>query len=140
MSRSRRASSCSWVRPGFRSSCSPMSSSGSPVIFAESDRTKGPEMPKWVKSISPSSEKSFFLPRLAVRVTFFNVRPDSKEIAEAIGLANSPEFRAKAASVVNPYGDGCTTEKIVKVIKDKFANGGFELKKKFFDVEFSYKK
>lgn len=69
-----------------------------------------------------------------------NVRPDSKEIAEAIDLANSPEFRAKAASVVNPYGDGNTTDKIVKIIKDKFANGGFELKKKFFDVEFSYKK
>ena len=72
--------------------------------------------------------------------SIINVRPDSKEIAEAIDLANLPEFRAQAAGVVNPYGDGCTTEKIVKIIKDKFANSGFELKKKFFDVEFSYKK
>ena len=69
--------------------------------------------------------------------SIINVRPDSKEIAEAIDLANLPGFRAKAASVVNPYGDGGTTDKIVKIIKDKFANGRFELKKKFFDVEFN---
>lgn len=65
-----------------------------------------------------------------------NVKPDSKEISEAIYRANSPEFRAQAAIVVNPYGDGGTTEKIVRIIKDKFEDGGFELKKKFFDVEF----
>lgn len=69
--------------------------------------------------------------------SIINVRPDSKEIAEAIDLANLPGFRAKAAGVVNPYGDGVTTDKIVKIIKDKFASGGFELKKKFFDVEFN---
>lgn len=65
-----------------------------------------------------------------------NCRPDYKEISAAINLANSPAFREKAAHTVNPYGSGNTTEKIINVIKDKFANGGFELKKKFYDVEF----
>ena len=64
-----------------------------------------------------------------------NCQPDCIEISAAINLANSPAFREKAANVVNPYGSGDTTEKIVEVIKDKFANGGFELKKKFYDVE-----
>lgn len=67
-----------------------------------------------------------------------NCRPDCEEISAAIDLANSPVFRKKAAHAVNPYGGGDTTEEIVKVIKNKFANGGFELKKKFYDVEFDY--
>lgn len=65
-----------------------------------------------------------------------NCNPDSEEIAEAIALASSPSFRDKASRTVNPYGSGDTTEKIVRAIKEKFENGGFELKKKFYDVEF----
>lgn len=66
-----------------------------------------------------------------------NCAPSCEDISAAIDKALSPAFQCKAAHAVNPYGDGYTTEKIVKVIKDKFQHNGFDLKKKFFDVEFS---
>ena len=54
-SRRRRASSCSRVRPGFRSMerRAPLAGSGRWQLASSA---RGPEIPKWVKSISPSSE------------------------------------------------------------------------------------
>ena len=77
-SRSSRASSVCASSAGFRSMDSRTAdrSSGSRL---ESVSTSGPEMPKWVNSISPSSEYSFFsfFPPLtqAVSVTFFSESP-----------------------------------------------------------------
>lgn len=67
-----------------------------------------------------------------------NCAPNCEDISAAMETAASPSFRDKAAHVANPYGDGHTTEKIINIIKNKFKCGGFELKKKFFDVEFMY--
>jgi UDP-hydrolysing UDP-N-acetyl-D-glucosamine 2-epimerase len=42
----------------------------------------------------------------------------SADIATALQLALSDSFRAKAADVVNPYGDGRTSEKVLAVLRD----------------------
>lgn len=65
-----------------------------------------------------------------------NCEPLEAEVKQAIELAGSVEFRDKLVNVVNPYGDGNTSEKIVKTLKDKLLNGTVDLKKKFYDISF----
>jgi GDP/UDP-N,N'-diacetylbacillosamine 2-epimerase (hydrolysing) len=57
------------------------------------------------------------------------------EIEQALQLARSNAFRARARNTVNPYGDGNTSGKIVKIISDFLLNGKINLKKKFYDCE-----
>ncbi len=42
--------------------------------------------------------------------------PDSNSILDAIRMARSRDFRESLAGMVNPYGDGFASEKIVKVL------------------------
>lgn len=50
-------------------------------------------------------------------------------------MALSEEFRTKARRVSNPYGDGNTSEKVVRIIKDFLVSGKIDLKKKFYDLQ-----
>jgi|SRR6476661_10221737 len=45
-------------------------------------------------------------------------RPERREIANAIVTAMSDDFRASLANLLNPYGDGHSAEKIVRVLTE----------------------
>lgn len=65
-----------------------------------------------------------------------NCRPERKDILRALETACSPDFRARAARAVNPYGDGNTSERICAILRQTLQSGGIDLKKKFYDVPF----
>ena len=56
------------------------------------------------------------------------------EIEESINLAISKEHREKAKKTINPYGSGDTSTEILNIIKGTIEKG-FDLKKKFYDLE-----
>lgn len=61
--------------------------------------------------------------------------PIADEITKAINKAMSPEFKAITASVQNPFGDGNTSEKIMRKIKDFLSSDNKDIKKEFYDLE-----
>ena len=61
--------------------------------------------------------------------------PTQASIEKAVEKALSPEFRKIAAKAINPYGDGKTSMKIVKIIKE-FLSKPIDLKKRFYDIPF----
>ena len=61
--------------------------------------------------------------------------PTQSDIEKAVNKALSFEFRKLAAKTTNPYGDGKTSKKIIKIIKKVFAKP-INLKKKFYDIPF----
>lgn len=63
-----------------------------------------------------------------------NCRPERADILRALELAGSPDFRRLAAKTVNPYGDGNTSGKICRIIKDTLRSGKIDLKKNFYDI------
>lgn len=63
-----------------------------------------------------------------------NCRPEKEDILRALEKACSQEFRRVAADAVNPYGDGNTSGKIRRIIKDTLRSGKIDLKKKFYDI------
>lgn len=65
-----------------------------------------------------------------------NCLPAKGDILRALDLAQSKEFRAKAAAVANPYGDGKTSERICAIIKNILSAGVPNLKKAFYDIPF----
>ena len=62
--------------------------------------------------------------------------PTQTDIEKAVEKALSLEFRKIAAKTLNPYGDGKTSMKIVKIIKKIFSKP-VDLKKKFYDIALS---
>ncbi|MCR4639505.1 UDP-N-acetylglucosamine 2-epimerase [Ruminococcus sp.] len=62
--------------------------------------------------------------------TIINCEPDCKDIVEAIHNAESMEHTSTLM-----YGDGNTSEKIVKIIKDVLMNDKVNLKKRFYDIK-----
>lgn len=58
-----------------------------------------------------------------------------KEIKIAIDNAMTEEFKRKALKTINPYGNGKTSDGIIKEIK-KFLANNHGVVKKFYDVEF----
>jgi GDP/UDP-N,N'-diacetylbacillosamine 2-epimerase (hydrolysing) len=64
-----------------------------------------------------------------------NCAPVASEIDQAIKMAVADEFKQKAKNIVNPYGDGKTSGKIVAKIKEFLLNDRINLKKKFYDCE-----
>jgi GDP/UDP-N,N'-diacetylbacillosamine 2-epimerase (hydrolysing) len=58
--------------------------------------------------------------------------PTKKSIKMAIEVLYSQDFQNILPSVVNPYGEGNATEKIIEVLKNK--NIPKELKKEFYDL------
>ncbi len=62
--------------------------------------------------------------------------PDADSIHEAIKKSLTKEFRDKAEKAENPYGDGNTSDKIIRIIRDYLVNHKIDIKKKFYDIEF----
>ncbi len=59
-----------------------------------------------------------------------NCKPQEKEIEKA--LKKALKFNKK---VINPYGNGKTSDKMVKIIKNSFYGKDIDLKKKFYDLK-----
>lgn len=62
--------------------------------------------------------------------------PAQEEIILTMRQALTPAFQQTAKTVQCPFGDGHASERICRVIKDTLAEGGIDLKKTFYDVEF----
>lgn len=62
--------------------------------------------------------------------------PEREDIRRAISLALTDSFRSRISQVKNPYGDGDTSKKIVSILEERFT-GTIDLKKTFFDIDFS---
>ncbi|GAB4264457.1 UDP-N-acetylglucosamine 2-epimerase [Thermincola ferriacetica] len=61
--------------------------------------------------------------------------PQAEKIIEAMEKAFSPEFAAFCREVRNPYGEGNSAARIVKILKDSLESVT-GLKKKFYDIDF----
>jgi GDP/UDP-N,N'-diacetylbacillosamine 2-epimerase (hydrolysing) len=66
-----------------------------------------------------------------------NCQPEVNAIAGAVVLAGSQEFKRLAENTVNPYGDGNTSEKIIEVIKEFITGEKVNLKKQFYNIDFT---
>lgn len=62
-----------------------------------------------------------------------NCDPVQTKITAAIEIALSDDYRKRLLDVVNPYGNGQTSDKVVKVILDFLLNEKLEVQKKFYD-------
>lgn len=67
-----------------------------------------------------------------------NCNPNSNEIIEAIHLARSNTFADSIRDLVNPYGDGDTSDKIVSILKDRLIDNKINIKKHFFDIDINF--
>lgn len=65
-----------------------------------------------------------------------NCEPIEQEVDDAMIFAASEEFKNKISTVVNPYGDGNTSQRIVQILKEKLLDNTIDLKKKFYDISF----
>ncbi|CEG56245.1 UDP-N-acetylglucosamine 2-epimerase [Legionella fallonii] len=59
---------------------------------------------------------------------------DYNEIKKAISKAVSVDFKAQCKNVINPYGDGWVSERIIPVLKTH----RLSVAKRFYDLDFSY--
>lgn len=66
--------------------------------------------------------------------TIINSKPEENEIYDAIQLGLSTHFKERLNDILNPYGEGSVTEKIIHIIKDTL-NSEVVLKKVFYDLE-----
>jgi GDP/UDP-N,N'-diacetylbacillosamine 2-epimerase (hydrolysing) len=62
-----------------------------------------------------------------------NCMPETTSIIEAIEHALQKDVQIKARKVVNPYGDGQTSKKVVNTIKEFLLGDKVDLKKSFYD-------
>lgn len=65
--------------------------------------------------------------------SIINCMPKRQEIRAAIDYLYSESFQTKLTQVVNPYGEGGSSEKIIQVLKTTSLDG--LLKKHFFDIK-----
>lgn len=68
--------------------------------------------------------------------SIINCRPVKKEILSAIDKAMSYNFNNRLKDLRSPYGDGNTSEQIIEITKEYLLNEKFELKKKFYNINF----
>lgn len=64
-----------------------------------------------------------------------NCDPTQQSIYHALELALSTNFVEEAKKTINPYGNGDTSNRAIKIIKDYVMNNKIDLKKKFYDCE-----
>lgn len=69
--------------------------------------------------------------------SILNCEPVCGEIKEAMRKAAAEEFKAIVKKQTTPYGDGSTSYQIADRIKEELLHKKIDLKKKFYDVEFS---
>jgi len=65
--------------------------------------------------------------------------PVYDEIISAMERAQTPEFQAVARQAKNPFGDGNTSGRILKILKDFLSRGNINPKEKFYDIPFEVK-
>lgn len=65
--------------------------------------------------------------------SIINCEPIENKILESIEKARSKEFVSSLKNIINPYGDGNTSNKIIEEIKN-FFNKSLDLKKPFYDI------
>lgn len=65
-----------------------------------------------------------------------NCITEAKSIEKAITRALSKEFREIALITINPYGDGNTSDKIIKILKSQLLEQEIDLMKTFYNIEF----
>lgn len=63
-----------------------------------------------------------------------NCLPKTKEIDMAIKIASSQSFKQKVKNIVNPYGDGKSSDKVVEILKKFLLGKHIKLKKVFYDI------
>ena len=68
--------------------------------------------------------------------TVIDCEPNCTSIKKAMQYALSEKMQTKVVIAKNPYGDGFTSDKIVRVICDELLNQQIQLKKKFYDIDF----
>lgn len=68
-------------------------------------------------------------------INVIDCAPVKSDILNALHVAFSNEFSRKCRSLKNPYGDGKTAKRIVKILTKKFTNN-INLKKRFYNIEF----
>ena len=61
--------------------------------------------------------------------------PKKDAIIAAIRKVNTTEFRKMLKIVENPFGDGNTSDKMIRILKQKIGNT-FDVKKDFYDISF----
>ncbi|SHL49785.1 GDP/UDP-N,N'-diacetylbacillosamine 2-epimerase (hydrolysing) [Anaerocolumna jejuensis DSM 15929] len=66
--------------------------------------------------------------------SIINCSPLENEIAETMDMALSEEFQHIVVNTINPYGDGNTSDKIIRELKTFFSKPA-NLKKKFYDCK-----
>mgnify|MGYP000164501064 CR=1 FL=1 len=66
--------------------------------------------------------------------SIINCAPKTADILNAINKALSPEFKDVCKHVVNPNGDGKTSERIVSHIKEYCSTHQVDIMKKFYDL------
>jgi GDP/UDP-N,N'-diacetylbacillosamine 2-epimerase (hydrolysing) len=66
--------------------------------------------------------------------SIINCNPTVEEISSSIEKALSPEWKAITNAVVNPFGDGTTSEKIVDIIKEYLQEDKIMIMKCFHDL------
>lgn len=69
--------------------------------------------------------------------SIINCAPDTGDIIAAIKTAMSEDHKNICKKVVSPYGDGHAAERIADKTFETVMNGGIDLKKQFFDLEFA---
>ena len=62
---------------------------------------------------------------------------DRDDIIKGINQALDQEFRIRISKSANPYGDGKAVSRVVSIITSKLKGAGFDIKKKFYDINFS---
>ena len=67
--------------------------------------------------------------------SIINCEPKKDQIMNSVDIALSDSFLNIAKNTVNPYGDGNTSDKIVRIIVDFLSNNKINLKKRFYDCE-----
>lgn len=70
--------------------------------------------------------------------TVVDCRTEAKDIIRAVECSMDEEFRNIARKAENPYGDGHTTEKVIRIMDRFLLNREISLKKKFYDINFKF--
>lgn len=60
--------------------------------------------------------------------------PVAEDISNAMNKAATPDFKETAQKVVNPFGDGSTSDKMVEILKN-LLSGEISVKKDFYDLK-----
>ena len=64
-----------------------------------------------------------------------NCLPEKKDILNAMKKADDARFRQGLVNMPNPYGDGRTSEKIIRILETNLFSTEVDLKKTFYDME-----